>query len=124
MQPEGDDSKLLQAAIFFAASKNRSYREMVTTMLVTLVTFLEEHGLTSTQLLPPGQSIDQSFVLRRSDLTEEGREFYRRVEQPWLKAIDRGGPPSSTRVLNRVLRTLRPGSTEKKARGTGPSRRA
>ncbi len=112
MTTEGDEPTLLAADIFFAASKNRSYREMVKTMFSTLAAFLEENGLTTRTLLPPDKSVDQSFVLRRSDLTEEGREFYRRVEQPWLKAIDRGGPPSSTRVLKRVLRTIRPGDTK------------
>jgi hypothetical protein len=107
MRNTGDDPELIGADIFFAASKNRSYRESVKTMFATLATFLEENGLTTRQLLPPGRDIDQSFVLRRADLTEEGVDFYHRLEKPWLAGIDRGGPASSTRVMKRVLDGIR-----------------
>lgn len=93
--------------IFWRASKNRSYRTLIQTVFKTLVSFLQANGLLTREVLSEGTEIDGTFVLRRSDFTEEGFEFYRRVEQRWFGAIDRGVAPTDTRILAKTLTDLR-----------------
>lgn len=93
--------------IFWRASKNKSYRDLIRDIFRTMATFLQSNGLTTRELLPDGAEIDEKFVIRRSDLTEEGYAFYRRVERKWFAAIDRGVSPAKSTVLEKELRALR-----------------
>lgn len=102
-----DDFELVRLEDLFQASKRKSYRASLREMFTTLAVFLQENGLVTRELLPQGSGISESFVIRRSDLTDEGFEFYRNVEQKWAGAIDRGASPSSTAILQRTLRNMR-----------------
>lgn len=102
-----DDFKLVRLDIFYQASKSKSYRAQVREMFTTLAVFLQEKGLTTRELLPEGAEISESFVIRRSDLTDEGLQFYRNVESKWAGAIDRGVSPSSTVILEKALQKMR-----------------
>ncbi len=101
------DEQLIRVAILWQASKNKSYRASVRQTLKVLVDFLQQSGLTTRVLLPEGAEIDDAFVIHRSDLTEEGFELYRKVEQPWFRAMDRGAPPSDVSMLTKALLALR-----------------
>ena len=76
-------------------------------MVKTLIIFLQQNGLVTKELLPEGAEIDETFAIRRSDLTDEGFEFYRSVEQRWFNAIDNGAAPSNTAILERSLNAIR-----------------
>ena len=58
-------------------------------------------------MLPSGVVVPEDIAIRKSDLTEEGFEFYKRVEQKWLGAIDRGKSPSDTSILEKELAMMR-----------------
>lgn len=102
-----DDFDLVRLDALFQASKRKSYRASLREMFTTLALFLQENGLTTRELHSPGNEISESFVIRRSDLTDEGFDFYRNVEQKWASAIDRGASASSTAILQRTLRNMR-----------------
>jgi hypothetical protein len=102
-----DDKEIIGTDIFWSASKSKSYRALIQRVFATLVSFLQANGLVTRVLLPDGAEIDGTFVIRRTDLTDEGYEFYRRVEQRWFSAIDKGAPPTDTTILERTLGALR-----------------
>lgn len=102
-----DDFELIGIDVFLSASKQRDHRLLVRQVFMTLVDFLQRNGLVTRVLLPEDEEISDSFVIRRSDLTDEGYELYRRAEQGWLGAIDRGRKPSNTSILERALRSIR-----------------
>ena len=99
--------ELIGVDVFWAASKNREHRRNVLSIFRTLVEFLEEHNLTTGPLLEPGTELDAKFVLRQSQLTDEGNRFYRLVEQPWLRSVDKGGDPTNLDLLEKTLNKLR-----------------
>ncbi len=103
------DIELIGADIFWSASKRPDFRARVQAVFKTLVVFMQANGLVTRELLAQDNEVDETFVVRRSDLTDEGFEFYKQVEQKWLGAIDRGVAPSNTSVLERTLRAIRSG---------------
>ncbi len=105
------DEEIIGTDIFWRASKAKSYRALICEVFKTLATFLQRNGLTTRDLLPDGAEIDGAFVIRRSDLTQEGFQFYRAVEQRWFGAIDKGVAPSDTSILERALRSVRGGES-------------
>ena len=82
------EMEVIGTDFFWRASKNKSYRDLIRDVFRTMATFLQSNGLTTRELLPEGAEIDEKFVIRRSDLTEEGYVFYRRVERKWFAATD------------------------------------
>src|SRR5262245_46562640 len=107
--PEDD---ILDVEAFWRASKSTSYRALIRRVVGALVAFLQANGLTTRRLLREGTEIDPSFVMRRADLTEEGYEFYRRIEQSWFDAIDAGASPDDTSLLRHALEDLRRSSQQ------------
>ena len=100
------DELILDIGTFFSASKNRSYREQVISTFSTYVNFLQDNGLTTRTVLTE-RAVSQDTKLRKSDLTEEGLEFVRNVEQRWLKSLDRGTSGDDTTMLERELAKIR-----------------
>jgi hypothetical protein len=105
-----DDIEIIGTDIFWSASKSKSYRALIKRVFATLVGFLQSNDLVTKPLLLDNEEIDEKFVIRRSDLTDEGYEFYRRVEQRWFNAIDSGVAPMNTTILERALKELRRGA--------------
>jgi hypothetical protein len=105
-----EDKEIAGTDIFWRASKSQAYRALIREVFKTLVAFLQRNRLVTRELLPDGGEVDENFIIRRSDLTDEGWDFYRRVEQRWFNAIDRGVAPSNTNILEKTLREMRAGS--------------
>lgn len=101
------DFEVIGVDIFWNASKRLDHRTLVLAVFNTLVRFLQGNGLVTRQLLAEDDEVNSSFVIRRSDFTDEGFQFYRKVEQKWLSAIDRGAIPSDTSVLQKALHQCR-----------------
>jgi hypothetical protein len=104
---QAGDFEVIGVSSLWAFSKRRSYRTAVSTALESLTRFLQENGLLTRVLLGDNERVSPGFSILRSDFTDEGFEFYSKVEQPWLAAIDRGGSPESTATLERKLRDFR-----------------
>lgn len=101
------DFEIIGVESLWRFSKRRSYRAAVTLALESLAKFLQENALVNRELLSSGQSVSGDFRIMRSDLTDEGFEFYQQAEQRWLGAIERGTAPADTRPLEAVLREMR-----------------
>lgn len=102
-----DDFVILGLPGLLSYSKSRHHREQVFAVVRTLVDFLQDNGLTNDILISRDQQLSDSFVIRRRDLTDEGYDFYQRVEQKWLCAVDQGNRPTDSSILARELSRLR-----------------
>lgn len=65
-------------------------REQIIKEYVTAFQFFDVHGLTTRQLIPDDQVINDDFAVYANDLTEEGRELFKTGYQKYLNSIDRG----------------------------------
>ena len=88
-------------------SRSRSYREDILKSFTSLCRFLETNHLVTVVLLGNEPQVSDQLSVRRRDFTDEGFEFYRRTEQKWFGALDRGTPSTDTRILERELAKLR-----------------
>lgn len=100
------DELILDIGFFFSASKNRTYREQVVSTFSTYINFLQDNGLT-TRVVLPERIVTKDTKLWKSDLTQEGLEFVKNVEQRWLKSLDRGTSSEDVTMLERELAKLR-----------------
>ena len=98
---------LIGTDIYFAASKHRKYRLHVASIFRRLIDFLQDNGLTTRTILARDEKITERLQIMRSDLTDEGFEFYSSVEQKWLRAIDSGTEPTDISILKSELRRIR-----------------
>ena len=80
-------------------SKSLSYRQQVTSMTTVLMNFLEEHKLIVIEPFHEDGSLKDGLVLRSSDLTDLGNEFFKEVFPKWSAYIDRGGDIQKTTIL-------------------------
>ena len=102
-----ENRKVYDIGFMLSASKRRSYRESVIRMFDTYLRFLQEHGLTTRQLLEPDETPDQNTSVTRADLTDEGWEFIRLAQDRWFRAVDQGASPDNTALLEETLTGLR-----------------
>lgn len=87
-------------------SKSLSYRQQVTSMTTVLMNFLVEHKLIVIEPFYEDGSLREDLVLRSTDLTDLGNEFYREVSPKWSAYIDRGGDIHKTTILLNGLNKL------------------
>jgi hypothetical protein len=73
----------------------------------TIVSFLQDHGLTERTLLAPEDELTDGFEIRTSDLTSEGLLLLKNCYDKWLKKIDKGMDPGDIRLLRRSLQAIR-----------------
>jgi hypothetical protein len=100
---------IYDVGFMLGASKRRSHKDQVTRMFSTYIGFLQNSALTTRTIVAPGAVPDATTRIMRSDLTDEGFEFVKRAEQKWFRAVDRGGSPESTGILEKELSILRAG---------------
>ncbi|GAB1154425.1 hypothetical protein YWY31_04500 [Paenibacillus illinoisensis] len=87
-------------------SKSLSYRQQVTSMTTVLMNFLVEHQLIVIDPFHEDGSLREDLVLRSTDLTDVGNEFFREVFPKWSAYIDRGGDIHKTTILLNGLNKL------------------
>ncbi|MEN1986348.1 MULTISPECIES: hypothetical protein [Paenibacillus] len=87
-------------------SKSLSYRQQVTSMTTVLMNFLAEHKLIVIEPFHEDGSLKDDLVLRSSDLTDLGNEFFKEVFPKWSAYIDRGGDIQQTTILLKGLNKL------------------
>jgi hypothetical protein len=103
-----NDFTIADIAVHFAASKNKHYRENITTLFATLARFLQINKLTTRELLTADEVPYATFKIRRSDLTDEGFELIKQALDQWVKGIVTGKwLPTDTSVLRRELACIR-----------------
>lgn len=82
---------------------NLETREETIERFRVLADFLESQGLTNGPLMRAGETVDDNFAIRTSNLTPLGREVMKQGYNRWLSHIDRGGDPKETRILEKAL---------------------
>lgn len=87
-------------------SKSLSYRQQVTSMTTVLMNFLVEHKLIVIEPFHEDGSLKDDLILRSSDLTDLGNEFFKKVFPKWSAYIDRGGDIQKTTILLKGLDKL------------------
>lgn len=53
------------------------------------VRFLQEHGMTTGEILAPGETAVAATAIRAGDLTDEGLRFYYYGIRAWMNLLDR-----------------------------------
>jgi hypothetical protein len=101
------DRLIVDISGLYAASKNLSYRAEIKTIFETYIRFLQDAGLTTRTFLQPEDDLPSDVRIRRSDLTDEGFEFVKRVQNNWLMSKDRGRPLTDISLLEKELKELR-----------------
>ena len=99
-----------EVAIHFSATEDPWYRNRVLAMNETLARFLQNNDLTNHMLLGDDEEVGEDFEIFSTDLNERGYELMKLALDKWMAAIDRGGDPTSTRILEKYLRKLNSGS--------------
>ena len=70
--------------------------------------FLQQNNLTTRQIIDKYEKIDDDSKLMRSDLTEEGFEFFKKAYDRWSTNIyDKGKSPEDVKYLEKKLREIR-----------------
>lgn len=87
-------------------SKSLSYQQQVHSMTTVLINFLVEHKLIVIEPFQEDGSLRDDLVLRSSDLTDLGNEFFKEVFPKWSAYIDRGGDIQKTTILLKGLNKL------------------
>lgn len=75
----------------------------------SLVSFLQEYGLTTKELARNAKGIGPDFAIRSTDLTEEGLAVVKAAysSKGWLDKVDHGMDPSDVTLLKRSLKRIR-----------------
>lgn len=102
-----DDFVLIDVPGMLNFSKRRSHREQTLATYTTLCQFLQKNALVTRNIIESNQQVSDGLQVRRKDLNDEGYVFFCEAEQKWLKAIDRGGSPTDTTILEAALRKIR-----------------
>ena len=102
-----DNMKIYDVGFMLSASKRRSYGESIIRMFDTYLRFLQDHGLTTREVLGPDETPDENTAVLRRDLTDEGWEFIKSAQDKWFHAVDQGTSPEDTSLLKQTLIKLR-----------------
>jgi hypothetical protein len=86
---------------------NTESPERVRRRFKIIADFLQCHGLTVRELLPPGEEPQDDFAIHTSDLTGEGFQVIKKGYDKWLKKVDRGKDPQDLGVLFKALHEVR-----------------
>jgi hypothetical protein len=79
----------------------------------TLIRFLQDNGLTTREILPPGAPVSDQVAIRMGDLNSDGWALIQAGYSKWLDRIDHGGDPTDTKILERALKKIRAGKADK-----------
>lgn len=99
----GDGFPLFSLAPLLASTKRRSAHDQYRTIARSLADFLQSDNLTTRSIRCLGSDVPDDFLICVGDLTDVGLLLYRDGEQKWLRAIDRGTPPTDTSILTKTL---------------------
>jgi hypothetical protein len=104
---EVPDIVVYNLGFMLGASKRTEHRQACRDQCSALVSFLQDNGLVSTQLVAAGATLTDDFVLRESQLTEQGVLFVRSALRPWLAAQEKSRNKKDVALLASRLNALR-----------------
>lgn len=101
------DFTMFSVPLLYSRNKNLQYKENIIQMSTALLKFLQDEGVISTLPFTESGDLKMNFVIRKSDLNEQGVELFKHAIQKWWKKIDAGLDRSDVRFLKRELDKLR-----------------
>lgn len=79
------------------------YRDRVIDWFWTLTKVMRENGMTQRALADNRSAIDDSFEIKKSDLTPDGFEFIKNYYQKWLAYLDQNGDPNNIEKMKEFI---------------------
>lgn len=101
------DFTLFSVPLLYSRNKNLQYKENTIQMSTALLKLLHDEGVISTPPFTENGDLKMDFLVRKSDVTEEGVELFKNVIPKWWQKIDRGLDRSDVSFLKRELDKLR-----------------
>ncbi|WP_095097409.1 hypothetical protein [Pseudomonas sp. Irchel 3A5] len=101
------DFTLFSVPMLYSRNKNTQYKEYVIQMSTALLKFLHDEGIISTLPFTENGDLKMDFLIRKSDVTEEGVELFKTAIPKWWQKIDRGLDRSDVSYLKRELDKMR-----------------
>jgi len=107
---EDRDFIIFQVGWLTSIKGNESERASILSWVTAITNYLQENSLLRRPLLIENDSIDDSFCIKASDLTEEGLQLMKLSFDKWLSGVDNGNDPHDVKILDKTLQKLRKGS--------------
>lgn len=108
-----NDPLITDTYLFLNAYRNApDWQERLQTDMAALVDFLHKHALLREGALDTSEARSGLFILRESDLTEDGLKLFHRpigAYEKWLNANSNTNKPLSMRSLENGLKKVRGG---------------
>jgi len=102
------DLSLHNIPVLLSANKSDAYREQIIRLSTALLAFLKSHDLlTGVEPFDEGGAIKEDFVLRMSNVTDDGLELFKKVVPGWSAYIDKGGDIENVSRLEKGLQKIR-----------------
>ena len=86
---------------------NEAFHDVTYAYFAAFVDFVNANGLAAIPIKFDSSSPDDNFVIKSSDLTNEGLVLVKTAYTDWQRFMDRGGDPTDTQILQRALAKLR-----------------
>jgi hypothetical protein len=95
-----------------SANKSQAWRSQIVNISTTLMRFLKDNDLlVGVEPFDTDGKLKEDFVLRKSNVTNEGFALYKKAVQGWLKFVGRGGKVENISRLEKGLAELRGNDT-------------
>jgi hypothetical protein len=94
--------------LLLSRSSSKKYKEQITTLTITLMTFLVDNELIKISPFETDGSLKSDLVIRKSHLTSIGNELYIQYFEKWSNYVDRTGNVESTITLENGLKKILP----------------
>ena len=105
-----DDLSLHNIPVLLSANKSDAYRQQILKISTVLLGFMKESGLlVDVDPFDLDGSVKQDFVLRMSNVTDEGLVLFKNVVPKWSAYIDSGGSIEDVARLEKGLQRIRAG---------------
>jgi hypothetical protein len=104
-----NDFTIIKASWLTQVKRNYFFdNELVYQCYEHFFAFLQINNLTTRKIISQDQKINDDSKLIRSDLTEEGYEFFKKAYDRWSTNIyDKGKSPEDVKYLEKKLKEIR-----------------
>ena len=102
------DYTLLNLAVHLSANNNPEYKKQVINTSISLMHFFYDNKLLiDIEPFDKNGVIKADLVVKKSNVTVEGLELFKKPVQDWFKFIDKGGNPENVSRLSKALEKIR-----------------
>lgn len=101
------DFQIFNLGFMLGASKRLDHKKSCREQCASLVRFIRSNGLNKEPIEWDGEFPPDEFILRSTQLTDEGVAVMREGFYKWLAAQDRGRPKDDWKILEKALQAVR-----------------